>query len=326
VIEGALAAALTYRSHVWHVLEMFSKDKDLTPVLGNENCYAQMAKLSDRVVVVSEAVAKEFENFKSEAKVRVVHTGTENKPLGGEGLRRSLGVADGETMLAFVGTLSERKGITDLVRAMREVKNARLVVAGGDGGAEIHVRELVKELELDGRVRLLGHRSDGRKIIAAADVVVVPSRSDPLPVVVLEAMVEGRPVVATRSGGCEEMVVDGQTGYLVEPENVSEIAGRINELISQPQVAQKMGERARAVVAERFGLERYAAEFEAVLAEACSAEPDDSRCKAAGQLMSKFEDLPIPDFRQRVRHHAKNLARRAKRLIRRHRWEKPFWI
>jgi glycosyltransferase involved in cell wall biosynthesis len=336
VLEGAVAAVITGRRHVWHVLEMFHSDPDLKPVLGIGECYRYISALSDRVVVVSEAVAREFRDFKS-APVRVVHTGVENKAVGGDGVRKSLGISDETPLIAFMGALSKRKGIVDLVEAMPAVlaceRRAQLVVAGDDAGAETLIREKVDKYKLHEHVRLLGYRPDGRKILASADVVVVPSTSDPLPLVVLEAMVEGRPIVATRNGGCEEMVVDGETGYLVEPEsdskNVgsnSEIAEKIHELISHPDLARRMGERARAVVAERFGLRRYVAEFCEAIVEAYSAKPDSSRCNTAGDLITRCKDLPIPDLRERTRHYAKYLARRAKRLFRGQRWEKPFWI
>ena len=114
-------------------------------------------------------------------------------------------------VVTFVGILSERKGVVDFVESARLVlqrfPKAIFVMAGPDGGKGREAIAKIDKYGIRDSFRILGNRSDVPRILSASDMLVLPSLADPLPLAVLEAMAAGIPVVATRSGGCEEMVV-----------------------------------------------------------------------------------------------------------------------
>lgn len=175
------------------------------------------------------------------------------------GARRALGVDDSPTLL-FVGRIQPLKGLTIAVQALAELAepSARLVVVGGpsgaDGPAELaRVHDMIDRLGLGDRIDFVPPQPHHRlsTFYRAADVVVVPSRSESFGLVALEAAACGVPVVAAAVGGLRTLVVDGESGVLVDSREPSAFAARIDELLADPTRAAAMG-RCAAQVADRY--------------------------------------------------------------------------
>ena len=131
----------------------------------------------------------------------------------------------------------------------------------GEGPLRDRLEETAHAFHLDGRVRFLGHRDDVPRLMAAADVVVLPSAYEGLPNVVLEAMRFRKPVVATAAPGTTEVVVDGETGLLVPVGNVMLLARAIRDLVRDPVLASRLGEAGRARVEAHFRADTMVAQF-----------------------------------------------------------------
>jgi glycosyltransferase involved in cell wall biosynthesis len=162
--------------------------------------------------------------------------------------------------------LVPRKGHADLLAAMpalvRRVPDVLVLAAGG--GPLGHVLPALAEASgLAGHVRFLGHRADVPDLLAASDVVVLPSRVEGLPLAVLEALAAGRPVVATRVGGVAEAVDDGVTGRLVPPRAPAELAAAVGELLTDDGRRAAMALAARTVAEARFGADGATRRLEA---------------------------------------------------------------
>ena len=159
--------------------------------------------------------------------------------------------------LLYVGRLSVEKGVDVLIAAAGLLKADgvafRLRLVGG-GPEEGHLRAQVTQLQLDRDVAFLGPvpRLALGPLYQSADLVCVPSRSDPLPTVVLEAMASGRPLLGTVVGGLPFMVQDGQTGWLVAPGDPVVLAQRLRRSALDPSALAEQGLAARQVVGERF--------------------------------------------------------------------------
>jgi glycosyltransferase involved in cell wall biosynthesis len=136
------------------------------------------------------------------------------------------------------------------------VPDVHAALAGDDleqGGAYRELLERVaRELGVADRVHLLGYRDDIDALLAQADVVVLPSWIEGLPVVVLEAMAHAKPVIATPVGGTAEAVVDGETGLLVPPRDVERLANAIRELVGDGERARSLGAEGRVRVEREF--------------------------------------------------------------------------
>ena len=230
---------------------------------------------ADRVVAVSEAAATFLGDTLPRLRGRtvVVYNGLPvpedvfAQPLDGPPAR-----------LAVIGRLGPNKAqdlaiaaVDSLVRAGRDV---RLELAGdafaGYESFERGLRESVRERGLAGRVTFAGFCNDVWGLLARTDIVLAPSRTDSLPLVVIEAMLARRPVVAARVGGIPELIDDGATGLLAPPEDVPALAGRVEALLDDPGLARRLGDAARVAAADRFGRERFRREIVAVVRDALS--------------------------------------------------------
>lgn len=184
-------------------------------------------------------------------------------------LRRSLAYGEEIKLVGMVANIRQSKGYEYFVQAARIVADtipqARFIAVGDiDDKFGGGLRKLVEQLNLGGRFLFLGFQNDIPEILSDLDVFVLSSTSEGFPLVVLEAMAAGKPVVVTRCGGPEEVVEDGRDGFLVPSANPEKLAARIIDLVSNPGLAAAFGQRARAKVTRQFSLERMVRQYEAL--------------------------------------------------------------
>ena len=166
------------------------------------------------------------------------------------------------------GRLIAEKGIDLAVAAFASLSarypDARLVVAG-DGPERERLERQAAALGIADRTDFLGWVPPERMpgVVAAASVVVVPSRwQEAFGLVALEAALQGRPAVVCRVGGLPEVVADGETGRVVDPDDDAALASAVGELLDDPRRAARMGDAARARAVSRYGVARYADGYE----------------------------------------------------------------
>lgn len=168
-----------------------------------------------------------------------------------------------------VGRLEAVKGAEVFVRAAAVVaqshRDVRFVI-GGAGSLDGDLRAASVALRLSTRLDFLGKVPSAAATFAALDIVVVPSLSEGFGIVAAEAMALGKPVIASRVGGLPEVVEDGVTGILVDPDDPAALASAITVLLSDPDRARAMGEAGRVRVQENFTLERMTAGYLALYA------------------------------------------------------------
>ncbi len=169
-------------------------------------------------------------------------------------LRAALGVSEDRVVIAVVSRLVRHKGHPELLQAMRDVPDAELWVVGSrlasDHGADLE--PFFAASGLGDRLRRLGYREDIPAILAAADIFALPSHFEALPMSVIEAMLTGLPVVATDVRGPREQVVAGETGLLVPPRRVPELARALRALAADPGLRARMGAAGRARALELY--------------------------------------------------------------------------
>ena len=164
-------------------------------------------------------------------------------------VRRSLGIAaDAFPVIAHVANLRPMKGHDDLMAAVPEVlrafPEAVFLLAGRDESGGCYAAR-VREAGLDGTIRLLGFYPNGREIIRAADIFILPSHYEGCPISILEAMAERRPIVATRVGGIPEQVRHEKEALLIEPGEPAALAGAIVRLAGDESLRRRLAEAAR---------------------------------------------------------------------------------
>ncbi len=189
------------------------------------------------------------------------------------GLRAELGLPDGAVLVGMAARLNKEKGQEELTRAMLPIlarrPDAHLLLAGyeypaGNGMAG-RIKGSAEAHGVAAQVHLLGYRRDVSRILDGLDLFAHPSRAEPCPLAVLEAMAHGLPVVAWREGGPAEQIVDGQTGLLVEPMDIAGLTAALESLIADGEACARMGARGRERAAMVFSPERAGSSFLSLL-------------------------------------------------------------
>jgi sugar transferase (PEP-CTERM/EpsH1 system associated) len=171
--------------------------------------------------------------------------------------RLALGLPAEAVIVGTVGRLVPVKDQATLLEAVALLRGEGTQVAAllaGDGPLSGRLRQQAEALGISADVHLLGHRPDVELVLAALDVFVLPSLSEGLSNTILEAMATGLPVVATRVGGADELVIDGVTGILVPPGAPVQLAAALAGILRDPAQRDRMGHAARRRAESEFSL------------------------------------------------------------------------
>jgi glycosyltransferase involved in cell wall biosynthesis len=164
----------------------------------------------------------------------------------------------GTPRLVSVGRLKAPKDYATLMRALAALPSGSFeALIVGDGPLRPEVEAELAHLGLANAVRLLGERTDVPELLAGSDLFVLSSASEGLPLSVEEAMAAGLPVVASAVGGVPELVLEGETGYLVPPGQPGRLAAALGSLLADPELRRRMGSSGRARAEERFDLAAF---------------------------------------------------------------------
>lgn len=188
--------------------------------------------------------------------------------------QKFLPVSQKENFIFTISRLDKAKRINILISAFAKLpsklEEAFPLLIGGEGKEKASLQKMVQRLGLGKLVKFLGMvpEKDLPGLYARARLVVFPAPNEPFGIVPLEAMASGTPVIAPRSGGVQETVIDGKTGLLVKPNDVSELCAKIIFVLSRPEYLAKMSKQARQHVEKNFSWEKTTAEVEKVLMKA----------------------------------------------------------
>ncbi len=208
-------------------------------------------------IAVSEAVRRAFQRRYPAVRIDVIHNGVEVETFERRSASRSLelkrefGFAENAPVIVTVSVLRAGKGIDVLLRALRHVDAQLLVV--GEGPMRTAWSALA-----DTRVRWAGYRDDVPRLLAGADLFVLPSLDDAFPTVLLEAMAAELPIVATDVGGIPEILDSAAVGVLVPPGDVAALAAAIEGLLRDEERRCRTAEAGRRRAVEEFSTTRWA--------------------------------------------------------------------
>ena len=240
-----------------------------------------IARRSDLVVANSAYIARQFDGLALRRPVTVIHNPVDLGRFDPDlvdraDVRRELGLGEDEVALAVVAQLTPWKGQGDAIRALAGLRNAGneravLLVAGSakfsgagtqydNAGYAEGLHRLAAELGVVDRVRFLGERGDVPRLLAAADLLLLPSWREAFGRIAIEAMAMGTPVVATENGGPAEIVRPGVDGLLLAPKRPAEWARALEPLLADGALRERMGAAARERAAE-FSVEVHAGQM-----------------------------------------------------------------
>jgi glycosyltransferase involved in cell wall biosynthesis len=215
----------------------------------------------DRVVAVSEATKRRIVAAGVPANLTVtIHNAIVVKDydpadVAAGQFRSRLGISPQATVIGSVGRLSPEKGQADLIRAVALLANRHPdlhVVFVGDGPDHARLAALAEDLGVRGAVTFVSHMRDVRPVYRDIDLLALTSYTEGFPNVILESLCMDTPVLATAVGGVPEILVDGDTGIVVEPGDVAGIAEGLRRAVDDPSLGTGLAARGKAVVMARF--------------------------------------------------------------------------
>jgi glycosyltransferase involved in cell wall biosynthesis len=272
VLGGAICARLWRVPHVWHVREILLGSRIVT------GSFQRLVARSSVTVVSNSAHTQDWIRAKgSHANYQVVWNGFDVPVVSANGAakRERLGASEDDVLFVLVGRINAWKGQRLLVQAFAKLHSScpvpvRLAIVGspppGQEHYESELQDCIAQSGCADKITLLPYRADIAAIWLAADVVVVPS-TDPEPFgrVAIEAMGYGRPIIAAAHGGLVEIVVDGETGCLVEPRSADALAAAMDTLARDPAMRKKMGDTGRFRQLAMFTVGSYANRMNAII-------------------------------------------------------------
>jgi glycosyltransferase involved in cell wall biosynthesis len=217
-------------------------------------------RLADRVTANAEAVKRHVHRAERcpLERIVVVPNGIDLSRVADDVLDRSqrgFGLPGTGPVIGTIGRLSVKKGQKDLLAAagmvLSRLPEARFVLVG-DGPLADDLKGQARQLGIEDKIRFLGAVADGARLLGSMDVFVLPSHIEGMSNGLIEAMAAGLPIVATDAGGNAEVVADGQTGFIVPPQNPLCLAEAILTLCKDPERARAMGAAGRARAREHF--------------------------------------------------------------------------
>jgi glycosyltransferase involved in cell wall biosynthesis len=248
----------------------------------HEYCWLRWTRhVPDQVICVAESVRRQAIDREGldPDRVRVIHNGIDESARPSRSaadVRRELGFAPEAPLVGMVANLNRAvKGgtyfIESLPHILRKVPQARFVIVGQANQPQF--LEQARRLGVDQCLAFAGVRSNVEDFYAALDVSVLTSLSEGLSITILESMQHRLPVVATRVGGNAEVVVDGQTGFLVEPRNPQAVAERVSQLLTDGPLRRRMGESGTHRVQQCFRLQDTADQYHGAYCRLTESHP-----------------------------------------------------
>lgn len=272
MIVAAVAGLLSQTPVIWHLRDLMTADhfsaghRRVTTLLAN--------RLLARIIANSHATRRAFlANGGRAERICTVHNGIDGTPFAEAGmeardrLRAELGL-DGAPVVGVFSRLAHWKGQHVLIEALKDVPKAHALLVGDalfgseDDYAEALHRQ-AQRFDMVDRVHFLGFREDVPQLMQAVDAVAHTSTApEPFGRVIVEGMMAGKPVVATRAGGALELVEDEMTGLLVTPRDSHSLAGALQRLFARPTFAAGLARAGRGAARERFSREKMLEEIE----------------------------------------------------------------
>ena len=282
VLEGAIAARIAQVPHVWHLREHVAGNKDLNSLGPDFLIPHIVGALSTQVVVNSQALAKAYACSRLEGKVMTVHNGIDLKLFALQqdarvGLRKELGIPPEARIVAAIGSITPRKGhelFIDVASRLSKTVGGLifLVVGEGESRRVETLRSWVRQAGLEQAFHFIGWRDDIASILSSIDLLLVTSEQEAFGRTLIEAMAARTPVVATRSGGPEEIIVDGMTGFLVAVNDAEEMTKAAIRILNDRALAARFAAAGAARAGEMFSIESYVGKIESIILQLIQRE------------------------------------------------------
>lgn len=258
-----IASKIARRKFIWHIREILNVDKV------NPYRVRRRVRFADQVIAVSDACRKSVKLISPKTPVTVIYNGVDPDDFDYEPeiarnyIVDQFDLSDKATILLSVGTMTPRKNQYDAILAIKQIvnnnPNVHLFLVGHTYPDYVEkINNLTKNLNLKNNVHITGFRRDIPKLLCGADLLIHTALVDPHPRAVLEAMAAGIPVVAYDVDGVSETLINGESGFLIQPGDIRQLELRIMEIIYNRDLKQSIVNKASQTVCEQFSYKKTA--------------------------------------------------------------------
>lgn len=278
IFEGAIAAWLAGVPHIWHIHEVLSPVYMTPRLLPLSWIGRTINRLSDRVIFESEASREIGSRWINPGKSLAIPNSvrfTDNAGFDSYSSRIKFGFRPNDIVILWGGRFSDRKNPLLLVEAVDKMKNRNgvKVVFVGDGPLKGQMEQEIENRQLGSIIHILPFQENIRSIMACADILTLTSVEESFGMVLVEAGTFRIPVVATRSQGPNEIIVDGKTGFVVRQNDAERLAQKLDRLAGDLPLRYKMGKAHYKRVMDEYNPEKNTRRIEAEIARLIAANP-----------------------------------------------------
>ena len=275
ITDGAIAAKITGVPHIWHIHGKYAPDYSFLPI---RMIYSLVEDFSERIVAVSNSV-KEFisEYISEEWKIDVIHNGIDLERFNTKNICETSLFTDypylkEKKIVSLIGRVYAVKGIDiyvdSAIKILQKRNDVVFLIIGPIGDHELLnvMKKKIDNYNMSDKIIFTGFRDNIPSALNDIDLVVCASLREGFPYVVLESMASSKPVISTRCGGPEEIVLDGETGYLVNTGDADELSKAILSMVDDEKKMITMGQAGREYILNKFSADNYAKKFENIYA------------------------------------------------------------
>jgi len=255
-----------YTAHGW----VFNEPLSIWKKLFYKYAEKFTSRFKDKIICVSEFDYKTALEQKicPKEKLIMIHNGiNEINFLPRQEAREKLNLPDSGFIVGSIGNLYKTKGFEYLIEATKKLSEGGTEITAviiGEGQERKQLTELIKKHKLEDNIILAGRISEAAELLSAFDVYVCSSVKEGLSYTIIETMLNGLPIIATRVGGNPELIEDGQTGLLINSQDSNDLAEKIKQLIDNTDLQQKLSAQARIKAQEEFSFEKMLEETKKV--------------------------------------------------------------
>lgn len=271
VFLGAIFARKKNVKHIWHVHEIIEHPKFIAWLFPKLLLHFSNVIICNSQSTKKNIVSKEKKNLK---KIKVVHNGIDFHDTISQIDKRDFGYMDDDIIITLVGRINRLKGHNWLLQTFTEyfkkTKNIKILFVGSTvPNQEFYLRDIEEYIALNNLVefvKIIPFTSNLNDIWKITDIAIMPSiEKESFGLVAVEAMMARKPVVAANHGGLTEIVVDNETGFLVEPNNKIALKEALKKLIDNPELRKNLGEKGYQRAIENFSVQNYVTKIEHIL-------------------------------------------------------------
>jgi glycosyltransferase involved in cell wall biosynthesis len=278
VISAAIASYIAGKPHIWHVHESIGRQTDAFSLMLAKDLVLKIIDGLSKVIIVNSMAIRKIFPDEYGGKIRIIYNSFDVRKYDScaaerDTIRRRYGISDDVKVISMVGSISNRKGQRNLIEAMPELlrrfPGSRVIIAGASAGPEVNyeaeLHRFISDAGMEAHVSFLGFMENVSDIYKMTDLLMVPSKDEPFGRVIVEAMLYGIPVIATKVGGIPEIIEDGVNGALIDSRSPKVIAEAVTAMFNSPEISRRYALEGRKRAANRFDVNNIISQVEEVV-------------------------------------------------------------